>query len=99
MRERLENRQKWSSYIAKLIRRKGKGKGEKFREQMQCSALCIVLLTCITDECVAELTTPKCWICYHDEVDKSECLRRDCSCRGPDAGFVHLSCLVSYPLK
>jgi hypothetical protein len=55
--------------------------------------------TCIADERVAELTTPECWICFQDEVDKSECLRRDCSCRGPDAGFVHLSCLVRYSEK
>ena len=99
MRERLENRQKWSSYTAKLIRRKGKGKGGNFREQMQCNALCIVLLTCITDKCVAELTTPKCSICFQDKIYKSECLRRDCSCRGPDTGFVHRSCLVRYAWK
>ena len=55
--------------------------------------------TCIADERVAELTTPECWICFQDEFDKSECLRRDCSCRGPDAGFVHLSCLVRYSEK
>jgi hypothetical protein len=23
-------------------------------------------------------------------------LRRDCACRGTDAGFVHLSCLTNY---
>ena len=33
----------------------------------------------------AQLTTTECWICYQDEVDKSECLRRDCLCRDPDA--------------
>ena len=54
---------------------------------------------CITNKHVAQLTTPECWICKEDEVEKSERLRRDCSCRGTDAGFVHLSCLVRYAKK
>lgn len=33
----------------------------------------------------AQLITTECWICCQDEVDKSECLRRDCLCRDPDA--------------
>jgi hypothetical protein len=28
-----------------------------------------------------------------------EPLRRDCACRGTDAGFVHLSCLTKYSQK
>jgi len=36
-----------------------------------------------------------CWICLCEEPDDSGPLRRDCSCRG-HAGFVHLSCLISY---
>lgn len=38
---------------------------------------------------------PKCFICLGGEADEArEPLRRDCSCRGTDAGFSHLSCLV-----
>eukprot|EP00581_Thalassiosira_minuscula_P036830 CAMPEP_0184446440 /NCGR_PEP_ID=MMETSP0740-20130409/2924_1 /TAXON_ID=385413 /ORGANISM="Thalassiosira miniscula, Strain CCMP1093" /LENGTH=479 /DNA_ID=CAMNT_0026815777 /DNA_START=55 /DNA_END=1494 /DNA_ORIENTATION=- len=33
-----------------------------------------------------------CWICF----DGEQPLRRDCSCRGDSAGFVHVSCLVDY---
>jgi hypothetical protein len=54
---------------------------------------------CITIERVPQLTAPSCWICLGDEADKSERLRRDCSCRGTDAGFIHLSCLVEYAKK
>jgi len=40
---------------------------------------------------------PQCWICHDEGTDESgESLRRDCSCRGSDSGFVHLSCLVGY---
>jgi hypothetical protein len=35
-----------------------------------------------------------CYLCLSGEID--EPLRRDCSCRGTDAGFVHLSCLAQY---
>jgi hypothetical protein len=36
-----------------------------------------------------------CYLCLG--VDKSnQPLRRDCACRGTDAGFVHLSCLTEY---
>ncbi|KAL3788436.1 hypothetical protein ACHAWO_007391, partial [Cyclotella atomus] len=38
-----------------------------------------------------------CWICLDDEADQfCKPLVRDCSCRGDDAGFAHLSCLVEY---
>ena len=40
---------------------------------------------------------PSCYICLEDEPDASGGeVRRDCSCRGPSAGFVHLSCLAKY---
>ena len=40
---------------------------------------------------------PSCYICLDDEPDASGGeVRRDCSCRGPSAGFVHLSCLAKY---
>lgn len=55
--------------------------------------------TCISDERAAQLSAPECWICKEGEAEQSECLRRDCSCRGADAGFVHLSCLVRYAEK
>jgi len=38
-----------------------------------------------------------CWMCFGEGPDESgQPLRRDCSCRGPSAGFVHVSCLVEY---
>jgi hypothetical protein len=39
-----------------------------------------------------------CYLCLDGGVDKSDQqpLRRDCACRGSDAGFVHLSCLAGY---
>ena len=39
---------------------------------------------------------PVCYFCY-DAVDVAgQHVRRDCACRGTDAGFVHLSCLTDY---
>jgi hypothetical protein len=35
-----------------------------------------------------------CYLCLDGEAD--EPLRRDCACRGTDAGFVHLSCFAGY---
>jgi hypothetical protein len=35
-----------------------------------------------------------CYLCLDTEADQP--LRRDCACRGTDAGFVHLSCLTDY---
>jgi len=38
-----------------------------------------------------------CYLCLDGGDDKSDQpLRRDCACRGTDAGFVHLSCLTDY---
>jgi hypothetical protein len=38
-----------------------------------------------------------CYLCLDGEVDMSnQPLRRDCACRGTDAGFVYLSCLAGY---
>lgn len=38
-----------------------------------------------------------CYLCFDGELDDSnQPLRRDCSCRGTDAGFVHLKCLADY---
>jgi hypothetical protein len=40
---------------------------------------------------------PVCYLCLDGEADEnSQPLRRDCACRGTDAGFVHLSCLAGY---
>ena len=42
-------------------------------------------------------SAPVCYLCLDagpDEVDQP--LRRDCACRGTDAGFVHVSCLANY---
>jgi tetratricopeptide (TPR) repeat protein len=38
-----------------------------------------------------------CYLCLDAEDDGAgQPLRRDCACRGTDAGFVHLSCLTEY---
>ena len=39
-----------------------------------------------------------CYLCLDGGVDDDDGqpLRRDCACRGSDAGFVHLSCLTNY---
>ena len=38
-----------------------------------------------------------CYLCLDGEVNEnSQPLRRDCACRGSDAGFVHLACLAEY---
>jgi hypothetical protein len=38
-----------------------------------------------------------CYLCLDGGADESgQPLRRDCACRGTDAGFVHLSCLTNY---
>ena len=40
---------------------------------------------------------PTCWICLENGADEGgEPLQRDCSCRGDDSGFAHLSCIVGY---
>jgi len=38
---------------------------------------------------------PVCYLCL-DGDESDEQLQRDCACRGSDAGFVHLSCLVEF---
>ena len=40
-----------------------------------------------------------CYLCLDggaDDDDAGRSLRRDCACRGTDAGFVHLACLAKY---
>jgi hypothetical protein len=38
-----------------------------------------------------------CYLCLDGGVDEADQpLRRDCACRGSDAGFVHLACLTKY---
>jgi hypothetical protein len=38
-----------------------------------------------------------CYLCLDGGLDEAgQTLRRDCACRGTDAGFVHLSCLTGY---
>ena len=38
-----------------------------------------------------------CYLCLDGDLDDDgQPLRRDCACRGTDAGFVHLSCLTKY---
>ena len=38
----------------------------------------------------------RCYICLGEDNEDEQPLRRDCSCRGSDAGFVHLACLVEH---
>lgn len=41
-----------------------------------------------------------CWICFDGDPDEEgKPIVRDCSCRGDDAGFAHLSCRVKYAEK
>jgi hypothetical protein len=37
-----------------------------------------------------------CYCCLHAVDEAGQYVRRDCACRGTDAGFVHLSCLAEY---
>ena len=38
-----------------------------------------------------------CYLCLDGDLDgDGQPLRRDCACRGSDAGFVHLECLAEY---
>jgi hypothetical protein len=37
-----------------------------------------------------------CYFCLHAVDDAGQHVRRDCACRGTDAGFVHLACLTKY---
>ena len=40
---------------------------------------------------------PVCYICLDNGPDESgQPIRRDCSCRGTDSGFAHLSCLAKF---
>ena len=39
---------------------------------------------------------PLCFICLDGSNDTDGPLRRDCVCRGDDAGYAHLKCLVEY---
>jgi hypothetical protein len=42
-------------------------------------------------------SAPVCYLCLGGDLDDDgQPLRRDCACRGTDAGFVHLSCLAGY---
>jgi hypothetical protein len=42
-------------------------------------------------------STPVCYLCLGGDLDDDgQPLRRDCACRGTDAGFVHLSCLTNF---
>ena len=42
-------------------------------------------------------SAPVCYLCLDGGADENgQPLRRDCACRGTDAGFVHLECLAEY---
>jgi hypothetical protein len=41
-----------------------------------------------------------CWICLEGGVDDTgKPIVRDCACRGDDAGFAHMSCIIKYAKK
>jgi hypothetical protein len=46
------------------------------------------------EHCDHRRQAPVCYLCL--DGGAYEQLRRDCACRGTDAGFVHLSCLAGY---
>jgi hypothetical protein len=49
------------------------------------------------DDGVASSSLAVCYLCLDGGADEADQpLRRDCACRGTDAGFVHLSCLTEY---
>ena len=40
---------------------------------------------------------PSCWICLEEDPDESGApIRRECSCRGDSAGFIHVKCITKY---
>jgi hypothetical protein len=44
-----------------------------------------------------EVVAVVCYLCHDGGTDEADQpLRRDCACRGTDAGFVHLSCLAEF---
>jgi len=46
---------------------------------------------------VIDDSAPVCYLCLDGDLDDDgQPLRRDCACRGSDAGFVHLECLAEY---
>jgi hypothetical protein len=46
---------------------------------------------------INETNAPACWICLDEESDEAGNLPvRNCSCRGEDSGYAHLSCITKY---
>jgi hypothetical protein len=49
---------------------------------------------------MSESAAAACWICMDDGPDEAgKPTIRDCSCRGSDAGFAHISCIVEYATR
>jgi hypothetical protein len=49
---------------------------------------------------MSESTAAACWICLDDGPDDAgKPTVRNCSCRGSDAGFAHISCIVDYATR
>jgi hypothetical protein len=49
---------------------------------------------------MSDTNAPSCWICLDDGPDATgRPPMRDCSCRGSDAGFAHISCIVEYATR
>ena len=46
---------------------------------------------------MSQINVASCWICLEEGPDDSgQPLRRDCSCRGSDSGYGHVSCIIKY---
>jgi hypothetical protein len=55
---------------------------------------CISLALSVGSSIPPDVTVAVCYLCL--DAGLLEPLRRDCACRGTDAGFVHMSCLAGY---
>lgn len=42
---------------------------------------------------------PRCYICLDNDLKEGKLPVRDCACRGDDAGYAHMSCLVEYAIN
>lgn len=74
---------------SKVLQLKATSESESTTDQDKCS------LPSPDDTYDEDEEAASCWICFEQNTTENP-LRRDCSCRGESAGFVHLSCIVEY---
>ena len=61
-----------------------------------CAKTCAVIPK-VPPQSDNEVVAVVCYLCHDGGTDEADQpLRRDCACRGTDAGFVHLSCLAEF---